>query len=283
MSRHASVLALAAAAAALAPARGRAHHEAIFGPQSSLVLSAPGFVSVQTFSRQTGTPGDRTQETTALVSGAVTPFSFPLSFSVIVPASQVARLDRGGSRVASENLILGARYRYDLEGLNRATGKDGNFLMGMVAVEPPTGSMDHRAFHGPWNAMLAALASAERGPFSAIGYGFYRLNGSDAGAKKGDNLIAGAGLAFTPIDARQILSFQLGASFERYARDTLAGAPPAASGGDELLLHPTVVWGAGSVLVFAVVSLPAHRDFAQPLQQDRWRVGGGVTYVLGGR
>lgn len=102
-----------AVASAVLPCGVLAHHEAIFGPQSSLVLSAPGFVSIQTFTRQTGTSSDRTQETTALASGAFTPFSFPLSFSIIAPVSHVAQLDQGGSRTASENIILGARYRLD--------------------------------------------------------------------------------------------------------------------------------------------------------------------------
>jgi hypothetical protein len=154
--------------------------------------------------------------------------------------------------------------------------------MGMAAAELPTGNMDHRAFHGPVDGMFALLGSLERGAFSGIGYGFYRLNGSDAGTKKGDNLIFGGGLAYTPVDGHQILSFQLGASYELYARDELAGADVAASGGEELLLHPTVVYGRGPVLVFAVVSVPVQRSFRDPVQQDRWRAGFGVTYVFGG-
>ena len=278
--RRLRVLACAAVAAVL-PRATLAHHEAIFGPQSSLVLSAPGFISIQGFTRQTGTASDRKQETTALISGAFTPFSFPLSFSIIAPASHVALLDRGGSRTASENIIFGARYRFDLDALNRTFGKDGNFFMGMAAIEPPTGSMDHPAFHGPFNGMFAVLGSLERGPWSGIGYGFYRLNGTDSGAKKGDNLILGSGLAWTPIDSKQLLSLQVGASYEFTARDMLAGTDVAASGGDELLLHPTVVWGAGPVLVFAVVSLPVYRSFRDAVQQDRWRVGLGLTCVFG--
>jgi hypothetical protein len=140
--------------------------------------------------------------------------------------------------------------------------------------------MDHRAFHGPFNEMLAALGSLEGGAFSGIGYGFYRLNGSDAVSKKGDNLFLGAGLAWTPIDGTRLLSFQLGASWERYARDVVAGAEVRESGGDQLLLHPTLVWGAGRFLVFAVVSLPVYRSVRDPAQQDRWRAGAGVTYAF---
>ena len=62
-----TIVALGVSTVALA-APARAHHEAIFGPQSSLVLSAPSFASVQTFSRQLGTAGARTQESTMLLS-----------------------------------------------------------------------------------------------------------------------------------------------------------------------------------------------------------------------
>ena len=67
------VVGMLSTVALAAPAR--AHHEAIFGPQSSLVLSAPSYASVQTFSRQLGTAGARTQESTMLLSAGVTPFA----------------------------------------------------------------------------------------------------------------------------------------------------------------------------------------------------------------
>lgn len=275
------VRALSVGLALAAPATALAHHEAIFGPQSSLVLSAPAFVSLQTFSKQIGVWSDRTQETTSLVSGAVTPFSFPLSFSLIVPVSYVAALDGPASQIATEDITVGARYRLDLEPLNRATASDGNFLMGMAAAELPTGSMDHRAFHGPVDGMFALLGSLERRPYGAIAYGFYRANGLDADAKKGDSLTVGGGASWTPIDGAQLLSFQLGFSFERYARNVSAGAEVAASGGDELLLHPTIVWGREPLLVFAMMSIPVYREMRDPLAQDRWRAGLGLTYLFG--
>ena len=98
-----SLLALAisaVAAVALTAAPARAHHEAIFGPHSSLMLSAPSFASLQTFSRQLGTAGARTQESTLVLSMGVSPFrSVPLSFSATLPASSIDTLDgAGGSR-----------------------------------------------------------------------------------------------------------------------------------------------------------------------------------------
>jgi hypothetical protein len=83
--------------AVLAAGPAFAHHEAIFGPQSSLVLSSPAFVSLQTFSRTTlyGT------ETTGLVSAGVTPFNFPLSFTAIVPAPTPRRPASSPARTSS--------------------------------------------------------------------------------------------------------------------------------------------------------------------------------------
>lgn len=57
-----------------------AHHEAIFGPQSSAILSNANYAAFQIFTRQTGTAGERTQETTPLVTVGVTPVKdIPLS------------------------------------------------------------------------------------------------------------------------------------------------------------------------------------------------------------
>lgn len=56
----------------------------------------------------------------------------------------------------------------------------------------------------------------------------------------------------------------------------------AMTGGWEILLHPTVVWGpGGDVLLFAMGSIPVVRSFRNEAQQDRWRVGAGVIYLIG--
>lgn len=91
-----------------------AHHEAIFAPQSSLFLSTDRFLGVQAFSKQTG----RTQETTTLVSVGVSPLNgVPLTFTAIAPYSFITGLDGEMSKSGFEDLIVGARYRYDLKGL----------------------------------------------------------------------------------------------------------------------------------------------------------------------
>src|SRR5438445_13815202 len=108
---------MAALASVVPPAS--AHHEAIFGPQSSLLYSLDTFVSAQVFSRQTGTSGQKTQETTGVISGGVNPIKgLPVTITAIVPYSIINQLDAGSSRSGFEDIILGARYRFDLSTLN---------------------------------------------------------------------------------------------------------------------------------------------------------------------
>jgi hypothetical protein len=244
-----------------------AHHEAIFGPQSSLVLSAPGFVSAQTFSRR---KKDGVQETTGLISAGAQPFGgIPLSLTAILPATY-----SNEPRFSMEDAIVGARYRFDLEGLKHATGKDGNFLLAMAGVELPTGNTDHAAFDGPVNGLGAVLGSLEAGAFSGIGYGFFKQNGDN-----GSDVFAGTGLAWTPWDdvvTGRLLSLQLGLSFER--RLPKSGV----DGVSRFIAHPTLVWGpAADFLVFAVVSVPVTQR-GNPEEQDSYRVGGGAMFLFGG-
>ena len=62
-----------------------AHHEAIFGPQSSAVLSPRVFLSAQMFVRENGQDDDKRRETTAVFSTGLSPFKRPLSFAIVVP------------------------------------------------------------------------------------------------------------------------------------------------------------------------------------------------------
>jgi hypothetical protein len=72
-----------------------AHHEAIFGPQSAAVLSPHTFATAQVFTRRTGPSSERTHETTTVLSGGFAPTGGPLSVSVVVPFTFVARGGRG--------------------------------------------------------------------------------------------------------------------------------------------------------------------------------------------
>ena len=124
------------------------------------------------------------------MSFGLTPWSsLPLSFTAIVPATFT------NSVLTREDVIVGARY------LKPLGGEDGNFLMGVGALDLPTGNTDHRSFEV----------------------------------------------------------------------------------GNQLLLHPTVVFApGGSLLFFTVVSLPVHRHMTRPDLEDEWRVGLGGIFLFGG-
>ena len=275
-------IAIVVLAVSLSPRAASAHHEAIFGPQSSLFLSAPAYVSTQVFSRRLG-DSERTQESTGLVSAGISPFSrVPISFTVIVPASVIVAPAQ--TTVGVEDAIVGARYRYDLKALQERFGAEGNFLMAMAAVEVPTGNVDHRAFRGPLDYMGAALGSVERPPFSWLAYAFYRRNGLVDDRRTGDHLLVVGGGAYTPWDdpkTERLVSFQLGLSYETYFRSTVAGVPQT-DGGRAFLVHPTVVWGPGHrVLLFALMTLPIAQSYRDEAQEERWRVGAGAMFLFG--
>jgi hypothetical protein len=225
----------------LQPALANAHHEAIFGPQSSLILSADKFVSFQVFGRELGTDRSRTHETTTLMSAGVRVSTrHPLTFTAILPYSWIS--EPGQARTSGvEDVVLGLRYRHDLKGLQQKWDREGNFLMGMGAFELNNGTIDHRAWAGPLDSMGAVLGSLERGKWSAIGYTVARFNVEDSeGDKDGDSLFGGGGLAYTPNESFQsgrLLSYQAGWSFEHYARGRVKGQPDPNTGGNEMLIH----------------------------------------------
>ena len=261
-----------------------AHHEAIFGPQSSLVLSADKFVSFQVFRRELGSSASKTDETTTLVSGGVRLSKrLPLTVTAIVPYSWISQ--RGQARTSgAEDVVLGLRYRHDLKGLQQKWDREGNFLMGMGAFELNNGTIDHRAWTGPLDAMGAVLGSLERGKWSAIGYTVARFNIEDSDDNKdGNNLFVGGGLAYTPRENFQtgrLFSYQNGWAFEHYSRDRAQGQTDPNTGGNEFLLHPTLVYSPGrNVLFFGIVSVPVWRDFKDSSAQDSYRLGAGVVYA----
>jgi hypothetical protein len=261
-----------------------AHHEAIFGPQSSLVLSADKFVSFQVFGRELGTIDSKTSETTTLVSAGIrVSKQRPLTFTAILPYSWIS--ERGKAATSgTEDVVLGLRYRHDLKGLQAKWAREGNFVMGMGAFELNNGTVDHGAWTGPVEPMAAVLGSLERGEWSAIGYSVMRFNVEDSeGNKDGDNLFLGGGLAYTPSENFQtgrLISYQAGWSFEHYARDRVNGQTARNTGGNEFLLHPTVVYSPGhGLLLFGMVSAPLWRVFEDSAEQDAYRFGTGVVYA----
>src|SRR5690349_592132 len=80
-SRGVLAMAIAAAASTLMTTPVSAHHEALFGPQSSAALTWPDFASVQIFDTQKGKDDRKTHTTTTVFSGGFTPFHFPVSIA----------------------------------------------------------------------------------------------------------------------------------------------------------------------------------------------------------
>jgi hypothetical protein len=92
------VLSVVLGGALLAATPAAAHHEAIFGPQSSAVLSAEQFASAQVFTRETGTGEARRRQSTTVFSAGMQPFKRPLSVAVVVPVSLIGSAGGGGTR-----------------------------------------------------------------------------------------------------------------------------------------------------------------------------------------
>jgi hypothetical protein len=283
MKRLRGVAAILLAGLLVRPASVEAHHEAIFGPQSSLVLSLDRYISFQVFTRELGSSDYKTNETTTLVGvGVRVSKRRPLTFAAIVPYSWISVPAQ--PRVSgTEDVLLGLRYRHDLKGLQAKWNREGNFLMGMGAFELNNGTIDHPAWSGPVDGIGAVLGSLERGKWSAIGYSVARFNAENSqGSKDGDHVFLGGGFAYTPnedFETGRLFSYQVGWSFEHYAQDRVKGHPDSNSGGDEVLLHPTFVYSPGhTLLFFGVVSVPVWRDFNDVWSQDRYRLGTGVLF-----
>ena len=279
-------------AAMLCAGRADAHHEALFGPQSSLAVEAPAFVSMQAFMRATGKTSPRGQESTFILSGGVSPFhEVPIGFALIQPFTYEttnAPNDQSGPFFScngcfrAENTLLTTQYRFGFEGLQRSTGKDGNFAMVSAGVELPTGNKEHRSFEGPLNGVAAGLVAFEWSSFSVLALGYYRAHGKNDGAKKGDIGLYGGGFAYTPIDREDsLLSFQLGISHELHARDWILDQRIDQSGGWVVLASPTIVWSpVARVSIFALVSLPLAQSFRDDGSRDRYRLGLGLVYAF---
>lgn len=286
------IASLAIAALALAwPNPAWAHHEALFGPQSSLAVESEGFVSLQAHEHVFGVGNTYDQETAYIVSAGISPFhTIPWSFTLVQTftyenartpqGNQTGPLSSCGGCVARENALLSTSYRFDFTGLQRTTGKDGNFALLSGAVEPPTGDKDYTPFHGPVNYILATMAGFEWSHFATVALGYYRLNAADdSGSKKGNNWLAGLGFAYTPVDeSDRMISLQMGLAAEVHDPDVIDGAD-LVSGGWEIFASPTLVWmPVEHTRFFMYGSLPVAQDYKADYQVDQWRAGVGVIY-----
>jgi hypothetical protein len=262
-----------------------AHHEAMFGPQSSAVLSPGVFLSAQVFTRQNGEhDGDRNHETTAVFSAGFQPARKPLSFTLVLPITVVGGAGMP-SRRGFEDTVLSARYRLNANGVTSTLGLDESYAMVVGGVEVPTGTFDHAFGHGPVGEIAAGLFSMERRPLSIIGYAYYHHTGEYQGVRESGNLFAGVGTAWTPIDndvTGKILSVQVGLSHERTFAVEVDGIPLADSGGSGVFVHPGLVMATTPHLqFFALVSLPVTQTWAAPADRQRFRFGAGTIVILG--
>ena len=262
-----------------------AHHEAIFGPASPLVLSGSRYFTAQAFTRQTGPEGQRVQETTTVLSGGFSPTRLPVSVSIVMPFSIIASGAAGGTRVGLENAIVMARYTVQLPAVERTLGVENSYLLGGAGIELPTGTVDYDFGEGAPAVVGGGLFSVERRPFSLIGYGFVQRYAERHQIRDSGNTFLGAGLAWTPVDVAthgRIVSVQLGISRESASREVLAGVPRADSGGWALVAHPSVVWGPGDhMLFFAMTSFPLAHHWRDSADEERFRVGAGTILSFG--
>jgi hypothetical protein len=276
---------------ALAPTAASAHHEALFGPQSSLAVESGGFVSLQTHAHAYGVRGTQTNEATYILSAGISPFEgIPWSFAIVqpftyqtsaapTPAASTGPFSACDGCLRRENNLISTSYRFDFKSLKDAWGRDGNFALVSFALEPPTGNKDYSTFDGPFNFITAGMVALERSSFSAVALGYYRRNTPDASSsKKGDNFLAALGFAYTPVDEENaMISFQLGVGDEYHLADVDHGA--SVGGGNEVIMSPTIVASPLRHLrVFALASVPIAQSYSADYQVDRWRLGVGIIY-----
>ena len=174
---------LATCAVLVSAVPARAHHEALFGPQSASVLSPDTFLGAQVFSRRSGGPGERSQETTTVFSSGFSPTKDGrLSIAAVVPFSFITQQGRRGSQRGLEDAIISARYRVDLEGLKQKLGAFESYVVGIGGVELPTGTMDLDFMQGSAGWIGAGLMSVEIRPFSVVGYVYLHREGTVGGS-----------------------------------------------------------------------------------------------------
>ena len=257
-----------------------AHHEAIYGAQSSLGVSADSYLTAQMFTRTTGPRGQRVQETTTVLSGGKSLGGGPLSMSVVVPFSIIAGEPGRGTRVGLENTIVAGRYRVDLRGVSRLIGAEESYVLGVGGIEVPTGTIDHGFFEGAPAAVAGLSVGLERRPISVIAYAFMNRYAERNQVRDSGHTFAGAGLAWTPIDDEpngRLFSVQFGLSRDAAAREIVDGMSLEETGGWALMAHPSVVWSSTpGVLWFVSTAVPLKDRWRDAADRERFRVGAGA-------
>jgi hypothetical protein len=275
-----------------------AHHEAMFGPQSSAVLSPGMFISLQMFDREDGVGGYRHRQTISVYSLGVKPFETnPVSFAVVAANTREAYTYQGSTTRFEDPLISG-RYRVEDPGIAKALGVQESYVMGVGGFEVPLGNKDHAAGHGPVGEIAAGLFSVEKRPIAGIAYAYYHHPGAyNAGmpasvdgtnvtvTRQNGNFFTGTGVAYTPIDddARgHLFSMQLGLSYEKTFALEYLGKPITNSGASAVMMHPGLVFQmTPRFQFFSLVSIPLTQQAEAMDYNQRFRLGFGTIIMLG--
>ena len=271
------------------PAPAYAHHEAMFGPQSAAALSPGIFLSALVFDKETGKDDQKRRETTTVYSVGFKPVKDkPLSMAFVIPVTFAAgaadpNAPGAGTR-GFEDMLVSARYRVETPGVTKGLGLDQSYVMGVGGVELPTGTFDHDFGKGAFGEIAAGLFSMEKKPFASIAYVYYHHRGVYDGVRDSGNTFAGGGLAYTPIDEEEkgkLFSMQLGVSYERTFASEENGLVIGDSGGSGVFIHPGVVFQVTPALqFFGLVSLPLSQQWNSVVDQQRFRLGTGVIWIL---
>ncbi len=241
----------------------QAHHEAIFGPQSSTLLSKKRYVSMQYYSIQKGRSSDSESSSHVGVLSAGTSLGRHLSAAATLPVE--SERENRESATGVQDAVLALRYIPEMTG--------NQLLVGVFTVEPPTGTLEHKAVG--WGG--GALYGKEWAHWSAIAYTLGRTESSlEEGEKRGNRLFLGGGVAYE----RKGLPFspQLGLSWERTGATREGGRALADSRSSAIMLHPTLMREFGkSLQAFIAVSAPVVQWSGHEGWQ-RFRVATGLVW-----
>ena len=241
-----------------------AHHEAIFGPQSTALISRKRFVSAQYYLSNEGrSPAAQTHSHIGVLS---------VGTSVGKQWSVAATLPLEAERGAAEDIATGMQDAVVALRYYPELGSD-QWAIGVLTLEPPTGNLEHRAV-----GVGGGLAyGVEKGHWSVIAYGLGRTESSlDKGEKRGDRYFIGTGLAY---ETRGLpFSPQLGISWERTTRHRQGGFVVDGSDSSVLMLHPTLIQGfkEEAIQLFFVLSVPV----AQRSGNEGWQGLRAATGIL---
>jgi hypothetical protein len=244
-----------------------AHHEAVFGPQSTALLTHPRFVSTQYYFTHEGRdPAVKTRSHIPVLSFGL-PIKGPWSMTVTLPF-EVSTNSLGENSKGVQDVVLGVRYRRMLAG-NQS-------LMALGTFDLPTSSIEHRAFgfgagllyNNEWEHWAMNLYSLARTEHTF-----------DAGEKRGNRILFGTGLAYA--HEKVPFSPQIGFSWEHLTRGRQGGVLVPGSNTSALMVHPAInkTFRDETIQIFNVVSIPV-KQWSGDEGWQRWRFATGLLWTF---